>query len=201
MKPKISKIEIIPIQETHLDAVTSLYLKDLDTAILSYFGYDYVFKMLKYNSKNNLGFVAIDKNTKHVIGFIFSSKSNLPLSNFLNLKTIFTIFFNIIYFPTLIYAIVKSFLNYIKKKNYFKVRGVYIEITHFCVSKHYQGKKIGRSLLKALENRAKIKAYNFVLTSTHNKRLAKYYIKSKNAEIILTSNIGIYKSYLIKWHL
>jgi GNAT superfamily N-acetyltransferase len=198
----VNKIVIKPMQQKHVKDVAKLYSIDLWEAILSYFGDDFLRKMLQSTLTHNWGFVAEDENENKILGFIVSFKSEISLLRCLSGKSVITVLLNCICNPLLVFAIIKSFLvSYVGRHKFLEGDGVCIELAHFAVSSGSQGNGVGASLIEALEGRAKLEGYTSVYTSTHNKRLRNYYTRTRNATVISSYNVGIYTTHNIRWNL
>ena len=194
----MNEVIIKPMQQEHLKDVSKLYSIDLWESILSYFGNDFLEKMLQSTLTVNWGFVAEDVNEKKILGFVVAKKSQVSLVRCLSVKSVTTVLRNCIRNPLLIFAIIKSFLvSYLGRHKFLEGDGVCIELAHFAVSSASRGNGVGSSLIEALEEKAKHEGY----TSTHNRRLRDYYTRTRNATIISSYNVGIYTTHNIRWNL
>ena len=189
-------------EEKHLDQIVEIFFNELNISPISSLGKNFIKDMFFLSLKNEYGFVCLSKNKFKVIGFIFITKKNLHLFRCISLRSIF-LFIRV----TLTnYAILKAFLIsffrlFLLRDNLKNNDISAIELSHFAVMKDYKGKGIGNELIKAIEKHAKINEYSKIFTSTHNLRLAEFYKKSRNAKILYTIDIGIYKSYNIVWNI
>ena len=194
-------MKIISIQHKHLNEIVEIYMNVLNMASITYFGKSYILKMCHHLLDNNWGYAALDEKSNKIIGFIFSSKSTQPFFSFLSIRSIlhlcFIIFTNYLSFIIFFNSFFKIFLPNLNlnKKNI-------IEIAHFAVDKNYQNIGIGSKLIKYFEERSILENYKSIYTTTHNKRLAKFYSIKMNAKIIKIKKLSKhYTSHQLMWDL
>ncbi|RCX00372.1 GNAT family N-acetyltransferase [Marinomonas foliarum] len=187
--------------EKHLDEIVDIYMNDLNVAILTYFGRGFIYKMCLDLIERKCATVACLDSGK-VIGFIFSVSDNTHLYKYLNFDSLFSLFKKVIFsYSALKTFILSFFLIFLGRDKVKSNIGRALELAHFAVLGEYKGKGIGTDLLNDFEYKAMIEGFNCVFTSSHNKSLVDFYVRTRSAKFLYQTNVGGYTSYGVIWEL
>jgi ribosomal protein S18 acetylase RimI-like enzyme len=186
------KIKIILALESHISEIAELHLNTLMDGIYAKLGYSFLVKYYRRSIQNkNKIFIALVEN--NIVGFLELKKSgNEKFSLGLSvLGKLLLLFFQD---PRYIYLMYRRLLS-----SKLEEKGA-LEISNFSVKKAFRSKGFGRALLKKAIDEALEKKLN-IFTYTHNKKLARFYVKKYNASIEIKDNLIVYKSYYCKFNL
>ena len=186
------RIKIILALESHISEIAELHLNTLMYGIYAKLGYGFLVKYYRRSIENkNKIFIALVAN--NIVGFLELKKSgnekfslDLPV-----LGKLLKLFFQD---PRYIYLVYRRLLS-----SKFEEKGA-LEISNFSVRKAFRSKGFGRALLKKAIDEALEKKLN-IFTYTHNKKLARFYVRKYNASIETEDNLIVYKSYYCKFNL
>lgn len=169
---------IKPLESKHISEIAGVHIKALKGDFLPSLGNNFLETLYKglIGQKDIYSFVDIQKGK--VAGFIIGT-GNIDLflktllkANFL--KLVFYLFFELLKKPRLIKNTLETFL-YSKKD-----QGIKPELVVIAILETWQGKGIGKKLIRVLENKfkeEKIKKYK--LTVHSNKKAVNFYNKLK----------------------
>jgi len=130
----------------------------------------------------------IVRNSEHeVMGFCVIQIGNQWLFPFLSIRIICGVFRSILKKPSFLRII----LNRIFSENLTGVGGA--EISIICVSEIHRGSGIGNSLISAVVKWCDSNGIKSIYTTTHNERLAKFYVANYGGQILSTINLGSYQ--------
>ncbi len=186
------RIKIILALESHISEIAELHLNTLMHGIYAKLGYGFLVKYYRRSIENkNKIFIALVAN--NIVGFLElkkggNEKFSLDLQD---LTILLKLFFQD---PRYIYLMYRRLLS-----SKFEEK-VALEISNFSVKKAFRSKGIGRALLKKAINDALEMKLN-IFTYTHNKKLARFYVKNYNASMETEDNLIVYRSYYCKFNL
>lgn len=185
---------VTQIKESHIKAITSIHIQSLKGDFLPSLGNYFLETMYRglIGRSGVYGFVDLEK--LEVIGFIIGTKDmdkffkTAIKANFLKLSLLLLL--RILRSPKILKKILETFL-YSKKD-----QGVKAELVVIAILKKWQGKGIGRKLIKSLEDKfitEKINKYKLAVYS--DKKAVRFYEKLSFNKV---SNFNLYgKSWYI----
>ena len=198
----MEKIEFVIIEEKHIYQISNIHSTELEVSVLNLFGIKFLETMyLDLLRQGNWGFLA--QINGEVIGFIFATQKEVSLIKYLSVVSIFNFFIKSLQNPKKLYSFMIAFKKFYFAKVNHKIipTNIAIELSHFAVKNNWKSAGIGKKLLKQFENKANLNGFNFILTRTHNMRLADYYIKYKNASTIKKISLGFNQFLILKWEI
>lgn len=179
---------VVLINESHIKDITSIHIQSLKGDFLPSLGHYFLETMYQglIGKSGVYGFVDLEK--LEVTGFIIGTKDmdkffkTAIKANFLKLSLL--LLFKILRSPKILKKILETFL-YPKKD-----QGVKAELVVIAISKKWQGKGIGRKLIKSLEHKFKTEKINkYKLAVYADKKAVRFYERLNFNKI---SNFNLY---------
>ena len=174
-----------------VEKLANLHYKNLPNSQYTLLGIDAV-KLFYFSilSSKRINLYLAKKDKSEIVGFIISSNNNLSIfklilfnifSNNYIKPRLFTKFFNFRF-------LMRMFLSlfYKMEKITFDRNKKYIKIISLIVSESYQGKGIGKSLIKPIFNLSRLENYDNILavTTTYQKKAICFYDSINEFKII-----------------
>ena len=174
-----------------VEKLANLHYKNLPNSQYTLLGI-YAVKLFYFSilSSKRINLYLAKKDKSEIVGFIISSNNNLSIFKLILLNIfsnnyikprLFTKFFNFRF-------LMRMFLSlfYKMEKITFDRNKKYIKIISLIVSESYQGKGIGKSLIKPIFNLSRLKKYDHILaiTTTYQKKAISFYDSINEFKII-----------------
>lgn len=194
------KIIISDLDRTHINSISKIHKSELCNSVLDLFGDKFLYNLYDELLKENYGLIA--KSGCQIVGFVTASKKDILFIKCLSKISIITFCFNIFRkFDKFVSFLILFHKIYINKSLKFKLFANQnsIELFSIAVKKKYQGRGIGKKLIKALEQKAKSDKVLEIFTKTHNNNLLNFYYKSKNANLLKRIYLKNYILNIVKW--
>lgn len=192
---------LLPLKTIPLDLLSRVAEIQLhDAGLLSKLGYPFVLKYFENAIKDEkaFGFYAQDDETKEIMGFSLASPEPATLTSKLTedkvwfIKNILKVLFTkpLVFFQMLISSV--TIQNQMDEPNT-------IECVYFTVDPNYRGKKLGRTLQKALMDEGRKRGYKKIFASVETQNIASLKATQANGfTIIKTFREGIYHRHRLE---
>lgn len=197
----LSEIRIVVLEQCHIKQISSIHFQELGVGLLTLLGPRFVEAMYQALLEKNWGFVA--ERDDEVVGFIFATQTEISLLRCLSIHSLLLFVINSFRSPEKFRSFVSAF-----RKMYLTGYGrattpndLAVELSQFAVKDRWKARGIGKSLINALEDRARARGARYVFTRTHNSALAKFYTDTRNAQELERVSLGVYDAVLMKWNI